>query len=210
MRFPVRSVVFAVLWILAGPVAAASVYVKALNFNYADVLINGSEARMMWVGDVSPEGVALRGLSDDGASFEIDGRIWTLKPGQGTWSQAALRADSRGQFFVTAQVNGTPLRAILDTGATTVTLNSEDAERLGVDFRRGQRVVARTASGPTTAYLVTLSSVQVGGILLRDVQGSVIEIARQELPLVLIGMSFLRQVEMKRSGDTMLLQKSDY
>jgi aspartyl protease family protein len=133
-----------------------------------------------------------------------------LKPGQGTYSQTALGADPHGQFFLTAQVNGTPFPAIIDTGATSVTINSEDAYRLGIDYMRGQRVVARTASGPSIAYLVTFTSVQVGEIVLKNVPGSVIEIGKKDLPLVLIGMSFLSNVDMRRSGNTMLLQRPDY
>ena len=107
-------------------------------------------------------------------------------------------------------MNGTPFPAIIDTGATSVSMNSEDANRMGIDYMRGQRVVARTASGPSIAYLVTFSSVQVGEIVLTNVPGSVIEVGKQELPLVLIGMSFLSNVDMRRSGNTMLLQRRDY
>ena len=45
---------------------------------------------------------------------------------------------------------------------------------------------------------------------MKDVPGSVLEVRPKELPLVLIGMSFLRHVDMQRSGNTMTLQKRDY
>jgi len=189
---------------------AASIYVTALEYGRAQVRINGAEARSMWVGETSPEGVTLRSVADDAAVFEVDGKLWTLKRGEGTYSQTTLQADAGGQFFLKAQVNGAPLPAIIDTGATSVAMNSEDAYRLGVDYLRGERVVARTASGPASAYLVTFSSVQVGEILLTNVPGTVIEVAQRELPVVLIGMSFLRHVDMRRSGNTLLLQKRDY
>jgi len=195
---------------LAVMAPAASVYVKALGFDKAEVMINGAEARPMWVGETSPEGVKLRSVADNAAVFEVGGKLWSLQPGQGTYSEATLRADQHGQFFVTAQVNGTPLPAIIDTGATSVSMNSEDASRMGIDYLRGRRVVAQTASGSSTAYLVTFSSVQVGEITLANVPGSVIEVGKKELPLVLIGMSFLRNVDMQRSGNTLLLQRRDY
>src|SRR5262245_48321167 len=97
-------------------------------------MINGSELRPMWVGETSPEGVRLRSVSDDAAVFEIGGKLWTLKPGQGTYSQTTLRADAHGQFLVTARLNGTSLPAIIDTGATAVSMNSEDASRMGIDY----------------------------------------------------------------------------
>jgi aspartyl protease family protein len=196
--------------VCAQPVLAASVYVKALTFNRAEIMVNGAEARSIWTGDTTPEGVKLRSIADDSAVFEIDGKVWTLKPGQGTWSQTTLRADAHGQFFLTARVNDMPFPAVIDTGATTVAMNSEDAQRLGVDYLQGRRIVAQTANGPQTAYLVNFSSVQVGDIVLTDVVGSVLEVRKDELPVVLIGMSFLRKVEMRRSGETMLLQRADY
>jgi predicted aspartyl protease len=52
--------------------------------------------------------------------------------------------------------------------------------------------------------------VQVGDIVLTNVPGSVIDVGKKELPVVLIGMSFLSHVEMQRSGNTMLLQRRDY
>jgi len=188
----------------------ASIYVKALTFSRAEIVINGGEVRSIWTGDTTPEGVKLRSITDDSAVFEIDGKVWTLKPGQGTYSQTTLRANAHGQFFVTARVNDVSFPAIIDTGATAVAMNSDDAQRLGIDYLRGKRIVAQTANGAQTAYLVTFSSVQVGEIVLTDVAGSVLEVRKDELPVVLIGMSFLRKVDMRRSGETLLLQRPDY
>ena len=189
---------------------ATSVYVKALGYNNAELVINESTPVVLWVGEISPEGVKLQSVEDDTAVFDIDGKQWTLKAKQGTYSQASLQADARGQFFFTAKVNGTPLPAVVDTGATTVAINSEDASRLGVDYLLAPRIAVNTANGLGTAYLVTLESVQVGEIVLRNVQAAVIEGDRAQLPLVLIGMSFLRQVDMQRSGNTMRLLKRYY
>jgi aspartyl protease family protein len=192
---------------LLGNASAASVYVKALGYDNAEVIINDSAPVVLWVGETSPEGVKLQSVVEGTAVFEIDGKPWTLKARQGTYSQASLQADRRGQFFLMAQVNGTPVAAVIDTGATSVSMNSEDADRLGIDYLLEPRVVVNTANGPANAYLVTLESVQVGEIVLRKVQGTIIEGGRTQLPLVLIGMSFLRQVDMQRSGNTMQLLK---
>lgn len=213
MRFgiPTAAIVAACLCCLwQGAAGAASVFVKSLGYDNADVIINRTEVRPMWVGETSFEGVTLRSIAENAAVFDIAGRLWTLRPGQGTYSQTTLRGDSQGQFLLTAQVNGAPLPALIDTGATSVAMNSEDALQLGIDYLRGQRIVARTASGPATAYLVTLASVQVGDIVLTNVPGAVLDVGKRELPLVLIGMSFLRNIDMQRSGNTMLLQKRDY
>lgn len=210
MRNWLHITTFFLCWACHGAAWAASVYVKALGFDNAEVMINGAGARPLWVGETSPEGVTLRSVAEDAAVFEIEGKLWTLRAGQGTYAQTTLRADAQGQFLLAAQVNGTSLPALIDTGATAVAMNSEDAYQLGIDYLRGQRIVARTASGPAAAYRVTLSNVQVGEIVLTNVPGIVIDVGKRELPLVLIGMSFLRHVDMQRSGNTMLLQKRDY
>ncbi len=210
MRYGLQLILWVAGVALSGLAAAASVHVKALGFDNVEVMINGAEARALWVGDTSPEGVTLRSVAEDGAVFEIAGKLWRLQAGQSTFAQTTLQANAQGMFLLTAQVNGSPLPALIDTGATAVAINSEDAYRLGINYLGGERVVARTASGPATAYLVTFASVQVGDIVLTNVPGSVIDVGRRELPLVLVGMSFLRNVDMQRSGNTMVLQRRDY
>jgi aspartyl protease family protein len=190
-----------------GDAFAASVYVKALGYDNAEIVINDSAPVVLWVGETSPEGVKLQSVNEGAAVFEIDGKVWTLKAKHGTYSQASLQADRRGHFLFTAKVNGAPVAAVIDTGATLVSMNSEDASRLGIDYLLAPRVMVNTANGPSTAYLITLESVQVGEIVLRNVQGSIVEGGKTQLPLVLIGMSFLRQVDMQRSGNTMQLLK---
>jgi aspartyl protease family protein len=212
--FPVRHcvpILFLVLClVVAGDAVAASVYVKALGYDNAEVVINDATPVVLWVGETSPDGVKLQSVEDGAAVFEIDGKRWELKARQGTYAQASLQADQRGQFFVTAQVNGTPVAAVIDTGATSVAMNSDEANRLGIDYLLAPRIQVNTANGPATAYLVKLESVQVGEIVLRNVQGTVLEGGGTQLSLVLIGMSFLRQVDMQRSGNTMQLMKRHY
>ena len=52
--------------------SAASLYVKALGYDNADVIINRAEARPMWVGQTSLEGVTLRSVAENAAVFEVD------------------------------------------------------------------------------------------------------------------------------------------
>jgi len=211
---PVRYRVPILLCVLcsavSGNAVAASVYVKALGYDNAEVVIDESAPVRLWVGETSHEGVRLQSVEEGTAVFDIDGKRWTLKAKQGTSSQASLQADQRGQFFLTAQVNGSPVAAVIDTGATSVAMNSDEASRLGIDYLLAPRVQVNTANGPVTAYLVTLESVQVGEIVLRNVQATIVEGGSTQLPLVLIGMSFLRQVDMQRSGNTMQLLKRHY
>jgi len=189
---------------------STTIFVVSLANGKADLIINGSVVRTLRQGQTSPEGVTLNNASGSAADLTVDGRRVSLGLGQSTSSETRIRADPQGQFFTTVLVNGIALGAQIDTGATNVVLNSDDARRLGIDYLRGKSVISQTANGRITAYLVNLRSVQVGEIVLNDVVGQVSEGGRAQLALALIGMSFLKHVEMRRSGDTLLLFKSHY
>jgi aspartyl protease family protein len=141
------------------------------------------------------------------AVMEVDGRQVALGLGQATQVQTTLQADRSGQFTTLALVNGVSVPAVIDTGATHVALNMTHAARMGIDLRGAKRIVSHTANGPTQAYAVTLGSVQVGDIVLRNVPGTVMEGGERTLPIVLIGMSFLQHVDMRRSGAVMTLTR---
>ena len=116
--------------------------------------------------------------------------------------RVVLAADTHGHFVSDGAINGNPIRFLVDTGATSVALPASDADRLGIDYRKGRRGISNTAGGPVTVYRVSLDSVRLGGIELRTVDAVVIE---QGLDIALLGMSFLNRVEMMRDGATMTL-----
>ena len=104
-------------------------------------------------------------------------------------------------------MNGNAVRGVIDTGASNVTMNMDFARRIGIDFTGARRVITQTANGMVVAWQVPLRSVQVGEIAVSNIAGQVIEGGQDKLPVVLIGMSFLKHVEMRRSGDTLSLSR---
>jgi len=188
---------------------AQSVFVVSLSSSQAQIVVNGTAARSLWIGETSPEGVTLSDIRSGLASFEAGGRRFTLGLGQSSVAETVLRASSSGHFFANAALNGVTFPAVIDTGATLVVLNSDQAERMGIDLRQSQRVTTHTANGPVPAYVITLASVQVGEIGLLDVPAMVLEGGAEKLPAVLIGMSFLKHFEMRRAGQTMTLTRSN-
>ncbi len=199
----------AVMFALAGSAWATTVMVMSLTQGKAQLIINGSTIRSLTAGDSSPEGVKLISATPTSAVIEVDGRAMTFRLGDATQTKVTLAADHRGQYFTTTHINGVPLRSQIDTGATLVVLNMDDARAAGVDFSQGKIAIGRTANGAVRTLLVTLRSVQLGGIELKNVPASVMEGGREQLPHVLVGMSFLRYVEMRRAGDHMELIKTD-
>ena len=196
--------------LLVGAAGAADVNVIGLFPNKAVVTIDGGAPRVLTVGK-SVEGVTLISTDRESATLDIDGQKKTLRIGQhhagptpAPPSQSAtLTADPRGHFVVDGQINGGPVRFLVDTGATTIALSSGDATRLGIDYRKGLPGMMGTANGMATAYALKLDTVRVGDIVLNNVDAAVME--GNPMPFALLGMSFLNRMEMKREGQTMVL-----
>ncbi len=205
-----KAIVFAIALLCAGGAQATTVYVISLTNYRAQMVVNGGSVVTLAPGQTSPEGVMLESISGDAANLVVDGRRISLALGQATTSETSLKADAKGHYFATAYINGAPVRAQIDTGATYVTLNGEDARRLGIDYLRGRQVTSHTANGAVIGYLVNLARVQIGDVALANVPGEVLPVGREQLSQALVGMSFLRHIEMRRSGDTMLLLKANY
>lgn len=177
------------------------------------MVIDGGRPHSIPIGVKTPEGVKLLALEEGAAQFEIDGRKQRLTVGQNSVSAGndtreaavvSLTADSAGHFFTAGTVNGAPVRFLVDTGATLIAMGKTDANRANVDYQKGQPAVSMTANGPTRIWKVTLNSVRVGDVMLNQVDAAVHE---QDLPIVLLGMSFLNRMEMKRDGQAMTLKK---
>jgi len=123
-------------------------------------------------------------------------------PGDGPAAVAILRpavsnrlvyhADPRGHVLLTATTNGAPVRFLVDTGASLVTLTPNDARAIGI--RHSELVfdqVVQTANGPVRAAPVLLREVRIGDLAIEKVQGAVIDNLGQSV----LGMSFLGRLK---------------
>ena len=97
-----------------------------------------------------------------------------------------------GQFITDVHINGTPIRFLIDTGATHIVLNSDDAGRLGLNGGHLRFNTAfKSANGTTYAAPVTLRDVRLGQLQLHDLDAYV---NQGNLDISLLGTSFLRQL----------------
>jgi aspartyl protease family protein len=101
-------------------------------------------------------------------------------------------ANERGHVVLDAAVNGAPVRVLVDTGATLVTLTPLDARAAGID-PAGLVFNARvsTANGTARMAPVNLREVRIGQLSIYDVPAAVIE----NLNVSLLGMSFLGRLQ---------------
>ena len=114
-----------------------------------------------------------------------------------------LKRESDGHFYADAQINGTGIRMLVDTGASTIALSRDDARRAGVGISIGMpTVVGSGASGDVKGEYVTLDRVSLGGESAQGVSAIVLDGGEKSL----LGQSFLSKFEsVEIKGDTMVL-----
>lgn len=105
-----------------------------------------------------------------------------------------------GHYYLTLDIAGTPVRFVVDTGATDMVLSRADARRVGIDLD-GLRYSGRaiTANGSVRTARVRLPEVALGRIVDRDVTAWVNE---GEMDLSLLGMGYLQRfsrIEIERN-----------
>ena len=175
------------------------------------LMINGAEPQTVRVGE-SLGGVKLLSIQGDQAVVEIGGKKRPLRVGQhavGAGSNDSadsivMTADIQGHFITTGNINGTSVRFLVDTGASMISLGASDARRIGLDFNKGQKGMTQTANGQSVVSKVKLDTVRVGSTTLHNVDAL---IHQNDMPVALLGMSFLNRMEMQRDGNTMTLKK---
>ncbi|MBZ0105193.1 MAG: TIGR02281 family clan AA aspartic protease [Sulfuricella denitrificans] len=214
MKKPYSSLSLTAALLFSVTAYATNVSVVGLFSDKAIVTINGSKQKLIRAGEKTPEGVRLISADSNQAVLEIDGKQQTLSLGQGVSTggvqdsdgkaSATLTADAQGHFLTTGSINGNPTRFLVDTGASAISMSGAEAKRLGISYLNGERGFSSTANGVSRVYRVSLNTVKVGDISINGVEGIVHESA---MPFVLLGMSFLNRVNMKREGDSMVLTK---
>jgi aspartyl protease family protein len=201
----------AALCLLPALLAAQEVGLAGVMGSRALLVIDGGEPRPVAVGQ-TVDGVKVVSVRGDQAVVEIGGKARPLRIGQNATGtpgadgsgKLTMTADGQGHFFTTGSINGTSVRFLVDTGATMISLGPTDARRIGLDPSRGVKALTNTANGQSVVTKVKLDTVRIGDISLNNVDAL---IHATELPVALLGMSFLNRMEMQQDGSTMTLKK---
>ncbi len=210
-RFRMPHFTLACLACLSSVALAQEVGLAGVMGSKALLMINGAPPRAVPVGS-TVDGIKVLSVQGDQAVIEMGGRKRPLRVGQhavglasdGASEKIVLTADGQGHFVTLGTINGASVRFLVDTGASMISLGASDARRMGLDFNRGQKGFSQTANGQTMISVVKLDSVRVGGVTLHQVDAA---IHQHDLPIALLGMSFLNRMEMQRDGSTMTLKK---
>ncbi len=200
------------LWLAISSANGAEVGLAGVFPGKALLTIDGGPPRVVALGATTDEGVRVVAIDGNGATIEVDGQKRALRVGQNVAAQpsdgapatAVLTADAAGHFYASGSINGKSVRFLVDTSASLIALGASDARRVGIDASRGPRGITHTANGQAVVVRARLDTVRVGEIVLNNVEAMV---HQQDMPMVLLGMSFLNRMEMQRNGETMTLKK---
>lgn len=209
-------VTLAVLCGLAAPAAAQTVSLTgSLGSSKALLLIDG-QPHTVAVG-ASVKGVTLKRLGDGEAEVDIGGRSSVLRLGAapakvgngaggsgGGSSEIVMTVGLGGHFVAQGSINGRAVTFMVDTGATTVAMSAAEAERIGLDYKRGRRGLSSTAGGVVPVYGVNLTALRIGDVEVSNVEAVVLQ---ADMPYVLLGNSFLSRFSMRRDSDVMRLER---
>ena len=211
---PAKHVILLTMLLASSAVLAQSVALAGMMGTKALLVVDGSSPKSVAAGETH-QGVKVISTSGDTAVVEQDGKRSTLRLGEaavhmgasksgGKGNRIVLTAGSGGHFMTAGQVNGKAAQFMVDTGATSVAMSSQDAERAGINYRVGRPVTMSTANGNSQGFQVKLDSVRVGEVEVLNVDAVVMP---QAMPFMLLGNSFLTRFQMLRENDQLTLTK---
>jgi len=192
--------------------AAPMVQVVGL-FPGAAVLNVDGQRKLVRVGQTGPGGVEVINADATGALLRVDGverRYDLSREYSGAYAapsktQLSVAKGTGGHYWIAGSINGQSVQFLVDTGATSVAINENQARRLGIDYRvDGRPMVVSTASGTAKAWRVHLNSVKVGAIDVLGVEAVVVE--GSSPTEALLGMSFLGRVSWREEHGVLLLE----
>jgi aspartyl protease family protein len=131
----------------------------------------------------------------------VQGDAPTVLRGGSAIGTLSYHADSRGHFWIEAVVNGTPMRFLLDTGASFVALTTHDAQAAGfAKYQLEYSGRTNTANGQARVAPVTLRQIRIGQLAIDDVPA----VVGENLNVSLLGMTFLKRLQSYEIRDGVL------
>ncbi|HXO71616.1 MAG TPA: TIGR02281 family clan AA aspartic protease [Bradyrhizobium sp.] len=119
----------------------------------------------------------------------------------------SIPRDARGHFQAEGRIDGQRIDFMVDTGASVIALNETSAARFGLRPQRGDyNATVATANGTIKAARTRLAMVELGGLIVRDVEAMVLP--DEALSENLLGLSFLSKLKrFEYAGGKMVLEQ---
>ena len=106
----------------------------------------------------------------------------------------SIARDGRGHFQTDGRIDGQRVGFMVDTGASVIALNETSAARIGVrPSQNDYNATVTTANGKIKAARTRLAMVDVGGLVVRDVDAMILP--DEALSENLLGLSFLSKLK---------------
>jgi len=185
----------------------------SLAGNKVVIKVNGSN-RILARGQTSKEGIKVISFNRNEVLVRVHGKRYRYK--KRSKKGIALNdeviipftdapAIGISGYYVDGFINGKKAGFQVDTGATDVALTLRDARHLNIRLHKKDRIEIGLAGGiKGEGWRTTLDSVRLGDIEIKNVPAIVIK-SRQNVN-VLLGMSFLKELEISQSKDKMILR----
>lgn len=194
--------------------------IVALSKNKAVIVDGVANQRILNVGDSTKSGLKLVSANSSIAIFKdpngklvslgINDEIIVLPKKANTLDDDSeiIELTKNNEYLTTVNINGKDVSAVIDTGANFVALNSNMANQLGIPYTNNStKINASTASDRSVdGYQITLNKIKLGKIELSNIEAIVLEGNNPEV--VLIGMSFLKNLELKHLGNRLEIKKT--
>ena len=199
------------LFFLLGAALASAANVTVVGVMGKRVMfqIDGAQ-RLVGEGERVTGSFRVTEISNDHVILESQGRKQRVGIGQrvlaasGGDETSVLYANAQGHYISSGSINDQPVRFLVDTGATTIAMGISDARKLGLNKLQGNTMGAATANGSMSVTCVQVEKVSLGDINMTNVPACYSE---KEMPIILLGMSFLSRTEMKNVGSQLHLKK---
>ncbi|MFT5112734.1 MAG: aspartyl protease family protein [Parasphingorhabdus sp.] len=119
--------------------------------------------------------------------------------------EVRLKRNRSGHYVTNGTINGKNVVFLVDTGATDVALSDGLAQSLGL--RPGASIILSTANGRVRGYKSRIAEISVGDIVQRDIAAVISPGIADNA--VLLGMSFLKNLELVQKGRTLTLRTAE-
>lgn len=194
-------------------------YIKIVGLSKHKVVImdDSSSHKVLNIGDITNSGLQLMSSSSSAAVFKDEhGQLISMgisdeisaaySSNQDEFNTETIELNKNNQYLTTINISGKDVNSIIDTGANFITLNKDIATQLGLDYKHNEnKIVINTASDKTAGYKVVLPLVKLGNIELINIDAVVIDSEHPDTTL--IGMSFLKNLDLQYSGNHVKIKK---